>query len=405
MMSEQIQMMKKETPMADADTKEVSLLSLMTTLLRQKKIVIGMPIIFGVISIVVSFLIKPVFTSAAVILPPQQQSSSLSSMLGQLGGLAAIAGGGSSLKNPNDLYIGMLKSRTIADKLIERLNLKNRFQTKTMDATRKNLEDITTIIDGKTGLLSIIVEDKEANFAAVLANTYVEELILLNKNLAISEAAKRRLFFEKQLVIEKNELANAEVAMRKMQESTGVLQFDSQVKGIIGNISQLQATVAAKEVLLNSMKSYSTDSNPDVLRLKTEIQGLNSQLSKLSKGQSPGDIDLLIATGKIPEVGVEYVRALREVKFHEAMFEILTKQYELAKIDEAKDSSIIQLLDPAVPAEIKSKPIRTTIIILGIFGGLILGLFIALARDAYCRSRATVDGDRRWREMADAMRF
>lgn len=391
--------------MADADTKEVSLLSLMTTLLRQKKIVIGMPIIFGVISIVVSFLIKPVFTSAAVILPPQQQSSSLSSMLGQLGGLAAIAGGGSSLKNPNDLYIGMLKSRTIADKLIERLNLKNRFQTKTMDATRKNLEDITTIIDGKTGLLSIIVEDKEANFAAVLANTYVEELILLNKNLAISEAAKRRLFFEKQLVIEKNELANAEVAMRKMQESTGVLQFDSQVKGIIGNISQLQATVAAKEVLLNSMKSYSTDSNPDVLRLKTEIQGLNSQLSKLSKGQSPGDIDLLIATGKIPEVGVEYVRALREVKFHEAMFEILTKQYELAKIDEAKDSSIIQLLDPAVPAEIKSKPIRTTIIILGIFGGLILGLFIALARDAYCRSRATVDGDRRWREMADAMRF
>lgn len=398
-------MMKKETPMADADTKEVSLLSLMTTLLRQKKIVIGMPIIFGVISIVVSFLIKPVFTSAAVILPPQQQSSSLSSMLGQLGGLAAIAGGGSSLKNPNDLYIGMLKSRTIADKLIERLNLKNRFQTKTMDATRKNLEDITTIIDGKTGLLSIIVEDKEANFAAVLANTYVEELILLNKNLAISEAAKRRLFFEKQLVIEKNELANAEVAMRKMQESTGVLQFDSQVKGIIGNISQLQATVAAKEVLLNSMKSYSTDSNPDVLRLKTEIQGLNSQLSKLSKGQSPGDIDLLIATGKIPEVGVEYVRALREVKFHEAMFEILTKQYELAKIDEAKDSSIIQLLDPAVPAEIKSKPIRTTIIILGIFGGLILGLFIALARDAYCRSRATVDGDRRWREMADAMRF
>lgn len=371
---------------------------------RQKKIVLGMPILFGVAAIVLSFLITPIFTSTAVILPPQQQSSNLSNMLGQLGGLAGISGGASPLKNPNDLYMGMLKSRTISDKLISRFNLKERYEAKTMDEARKVLEKITTVVDGKTGLLSVSVEEKDAKFAAVLANAYIEELILLNKNFAITEASKRRLFFEKQLVEGKENLANAEVAMLKMQERTGVIQFESQVKGVIGTIAQLQATIASKEIELGSMREYATDNNPDVLRLKKEIQGLTGNLNKLNKGQSGGDANLMIASGKIPGVGIEYIRSLREVKFHEAMFEALTKQYEMAKIDEAKDSSLIQLLDPAVPAELKSKPLRASLAILGVFFGIMLGILIALLRDAYQRSRATPDGDRRWSELAASLK-
>lgn len=403
-MSEQNQATAKENYISESNNKDVSLFSVVSIFSRQKKIVLGMPIFFGVAAIVLSFLITPIFTSTAVILPPQQQNSNLSNMLGQLGGLAGISGGASPLKNPNDLYMGMLKSRTISDKLISRFNLKDRYEAKTMDEARKVLERITTVVDGKTGLLSVSVEEKDAKFAAVLANAYIEELILLNKNFAITEASKRRLFFEKQLVEGKENLANAEVAMLKMQERTGVIQFESQVKGVIGTLAQLQATIASKEIELGSMREYGTDNNPDVLRLKKEIQGLTGNLNKLNKGQSGGDANLMISSGKIPGVGIEYIRSLREVKFHEAMFEALTKQYEVAKIDEAKDSSLIQLLDPAVPAELKTKPLRASLAILGVFFGIMLGILIALLRDAYQRSRATPDGDRRWRELAASLK-
>lgn len=363
-----------------------------------------MPILFGAAAIALSFLITPIFTSTAVILPPQQQSSNLSSMLGQLGGLAGMSGSISPLKNPNDLYIGMLKSRTVSDNLISRFNLKERYEAKTMDEARKTLEKMTSVTDGKTGLLSVSVDEKDAKFAAVLANAYIEELISLNKNFAITEASKRRLFFEKQLVEGKESLANAEVAMSKLQEKTGVIQFEAQAKGVITAIAQLQATIATKEIELGSMKEYGTDNNPNVVRLKKEIQGLNANLNKLSKGQTSGDPSLMIASGKLPEVGIEYIRGLREVKFHEAMFELLTKQYEMAKIDEAKDSSLVQLLDPAVPAELKTKPLRSSIAILGVFFGIMLGILIAWLRDAYQRSRATPEGDRRWRELAASLK-
>ncbi len=383
------------------DNNEVSLLGLLTVFARHKIIVIATPLVFGVTALAVSFLIKPTFISTAVIMPPQQQSSGVSAMLGQLGGLAGVAGL-SPLKNPNDLYIGMLKSRTVADNLINDYQLKERYELKTMDSTRKALERLSNVVDSKTGLLSISVEDRDPEFAAKLANAYVKELVTLNQKMAIGEASQRRLFYEKQLKSAKDELADAEVAMRKMQESTGMVQLDGQVKGIIANVAQLQATIATKEVQLASIRSYASVNNPEVIRIQNEIQGLNTQMSKLTKGKPSEELDLMVATGKIPAVGVEYVRSVREVKFHEAVFEILAKQYEVAKIDEAKDSSVIQQLDIAIPAELKAKPLRGAIVLLSTLAGGMLGLFLALMRDAYLRSRQSVSGARRWQALGRA---
>ncbi|MDO8038862.1 Wzz/FepE/Etk N-terminal domain-containing protein [Janthinobacterium sp. SUN137] len=379
---------------------EVSLLDILTALARQKKTMLIVPLVTGILAIAIAFLMVPKFSATAVILPPQQQQSSgVAAMLGQLGGLAGAAGSIAGLKNPNDLYVGMLESRTIADKLISRFDLKKRYDVETLDEARNKLKLFSTVSSEKNGTISILVEDIEAKFAAELANSFVTELSYLTKGLAISDAAQRRLFFEKQLLAVKNDLADAEIALRKTQESTGLLQPDGQVQGIIRNVAQLEGTIAAKEVQLNSMRSFATSNNPDLMRLQSEIQGYRAQLEKLKVGKLSGDGDLMVPTGKLPEVGIEYIRRLRNVKYQETIFELLSKQYELAKIDEAKESSIIQILDVAVPAEKKAKPKRSIIILLGFVGGVFLGMLIALMRDAYVHSMKDEKNRYRWSEL------
>ena len=400
-MSEQLKNGEQSAPMND-NNDEIHLLDILTALARQKKILFMVPLVTGVLAIAAAFLIKPTFLSTAVILPPQQQSSGVSAMLGQLGGLAGAAGGITGLKNPNDLYVAMLQSRTIADKLISQFDLKTRFDVETLDEARKKLDGMATVVNDKAGTISVLVEDKDPKFAAQIANAFVSELSNLTKGLAITDAAQRRLFFEKQLVAVKDDLANAEIALRKTQESTGMLQLDGQVEGIIRNVAQLEGTIAAKEVQLNAMRSFATNNNPDLMRLQGEIQGYQAQLARLKTGKSSKDGDLMVPTGKIPEVGVEYIRSLRNVKYQETIFELLSKQYELAKIDEAKESSNIQILDNAVPAEKKSKPKKMIIILLGFFGGGFLALFLALIRDAYLRSSLDEGRKYRWSVLRNA---
>jgi tyrosine-protein kinase Etk/Wzc len=402
-MSEHLKNREQSAPMNE-NNDEIHLLDILTALARQKKILFTVPLITGVLAIAAAFLIKPTFSSTAVILPPQQQSSGVSAMLGQLGGLAGAAGSIAGLKNPNDLYVAMLKSRTIADKLINHFDLKTRFEVETLDDARKKLDGMAIAVSDKAGTISILVEDKDPKFAAELANAFVSELSNLTKGLAITDAAQRRLFFEKQLIAVKDDLANAEIALRKTQESTGMLQLDGQVQGIIRNVAQLEGTIAAKEVQLNAMRSFATNNNPDLLRLQGEIQGYQAQLEKLKTGKLSKDGDLMVPTGKIPEVGIEYIRSLRNVKYQETIFELLSKQYELAKIDEAKESSNIQILDNAVPAEKKSKPKKLIIILIGFIGGAFFALFVALIRDAYLRSTKDEDGNYRWNVLKNAWR-
>ena len=394
-MSEQLKN-REQSALMNENNDEIHLLDVLTALVRQKKILLMVPLVTGALAISAAFLIKPTFSSTAVILPPQQQSSSVSAMLGQLGGLAGAAGSIAGLKNPNDLYVAMLQSRTIADKLVARFDLKKRFGVETFDDARNVLSGMATVLNDKAGTISIQIEDKDPKFAAELANAFVNELSRLTNGLAIGDAAQRRLFFEKQLTVAKDELVNVEIELQKIQEKTGILQLDSQVRGIISNIAQLEGVIAAKEVQLNAMRSFATGNNPDLMRLQGEIQGYQVQLKKLKTGKLSKDGDVTVPTGKIPEIGVEYLRSLRDVKYRETIFELLSKQYELAKIDEAKESSNIQVLDDAVPAEKKSKPRRFIIILLGFFGGGLLALFLALMRDAYLRSIENDAGKYRW---------
>jgi uncharacterized protein involved in exopolysaccharide biosynthesis len=363
------------------DDDEISLLDIAIVLAKHKKLILGLPLLAAIVTAGITLLMPDIYTGRAVIMPPQQQQSTAAAMLGQLGALTGLAPSSLGIKNPNDLYVGILKSRSIADALIERFKLKDLYEEDTLVETRKALADNTSITAGRDGLIVIEVDDEDPRRAADMANAYVEELEKLTSRLAVTEAAQRRLFFERQLAQAKEDLIKAEQSLRRTQEKTGLVQLDAQGKAMIEAAATLRAQIAAREVELAAMRTYATEDNPDFRRVSQELVGLRAELRKMAS--TSDGADLFIPTGKIPAAGVEYVRAYRDVKYAETIFELMAKQFELAKIDEARDAAVIQVVDGAVPPDRKSKPRRTLIVLLtGLIAGLLAVVGAAITEAA-----------------------
>ena len=344
-------------------------------------------LVFVVLGGVFCLFAKPTFSATSLILPPQQ-GQSLASMMGQLNALMSLTGGGgiggsSSLKTPVDMYIGMLESRTIADHLISRFHLQDLYKTRKMEDTRTQLKSNTRFLAGKDGLIHIIVEDHDPNRASEMANAYVDELYSLNSHLATTEAAQRRVFFDQELAEEKSALAVAENDLKQTAEKTGIIHLGGQAESIIRSLAVLRAEIASREVQVNSMRMFATEQNPLAIRAQEEIKALREQLDKLEKDPRNSQLTdaVGIPAGRVPAVTLEYARKLREVKYHETLFELLAKQYEAARIDEAKAAPIIQVVDRAIPPDKKSGPHRSFIILGCAFIGFCLGyLFAAMSR-------------------------
>ena len=361
---------------------EINLLDYLIVILKRKKLIVGITLGAAIITAIIVFLIMtPIYMAQTRILPPQTGSSSIA--LGMLSQMAGAAGAQSiteslGLKSPSDLYVGMLESRTIADKIIDRFNLMKLYEADYREDARKQLlEDVFEAeTDKDSGIITISIEDKDPKRAADMANAFVEELKNLTKGLAVTEASQRRLFFEDQLKDTKMALVKAEEGMQGFQEKTGALQVDEQTKAVIEGIAMLRAQIAAKEVQLRVMRTYATAQNPDLQRAEDELKGLKAELGKLEATGGSGH-DPLIPTGRMPEIGTEYVRKLRDLKFYEDLYELLTKQYEAAKLDEARYAAVIQVIDKAIPPEKIAKPKKLLIILIATFTGFFLSLFVA----------------------------
>ncbi|WP_449258345.1 GumC family protein [Chlorobium limicola] len=351
---------------------EISLLDLAIVLARHKKSILAAPIIASIITYLLTLAIPVTYTAETKILPPQQQQSSAAAMLAsQLGALSGMAGSSLGLKNPNDLYVGMLKSRTVSDNLIRRFQLQKVYKEKTITETRKQLVKASDIVSGKDGLITVSIEDRDPKLAAALANAYIGELQKLTEVFAVTEASQRRLFYEKQLFRAKQQLSDAEIALKQTQEKTGLIKLDAQAQALVQSVAALRSQIAMKEVQLSAMRTFATGGNPDYIKVKQEIAGLRAQLSKVETGS--------ITTSKAPEAGLDYIRKMRDLKYYETLYELLAKQFEMAKLDEAKESSVIQVLDKAIAPEKKSKPKRSLIAALAAIAvgfGAILRAFI-----------------------------
>lgn len=363
------------------DEDEISLLDLATTLGEEKKLIFGLPFVAGIVAIVVSLLLTPIFTAKTTLLPPQGGGGGAAAALAQLGGLASLAGisGGGTTA---DSIVSMLKSRSAKDEIIDRFQLTERYEAEIRQDVYTKLDTVVRVSsDKKSGLITIEVDDEDPAFAASMANAYYEVLRGLMTRVAVTEAQQRRVFFEQQFAKAKEDLGNAEVALKETQERTGLVELQGQAQATISAVASLRAEIAQREVQLSAMRTFATAENSDYRRVLAELGGLRNELKKLDKGGSGGDLGL-VSAGNLPEQGLEYVRAFREVKYQEAIFEIMAKQYELAKIDEAKDGGDVQQLDAAIPPERKSKPKRAIIVVASVLGAGFLAVLIALLRGA-----------------------
>jgi uncharacterized protein involved in exopolysaccharide biosynthesis len=374
-----------------AERKGVDLFDFLLVLSEARRTIGICVLVFVALGATFSLLVKPTFSATSLILPPQQ-GQSLATMMGQLSALASLTGGGgiggSQLKTPIDMYVGMLESRTIADHLISRFHLQDLYKTRKMEDTRRVLKSNTRFLAGKDGLIHIIFDDQDPNRASEMANAYVDELYAMNSHLATTEAAQRRVFFDQELADEKAELAIAENDLKQTAEKTGIIQLGGQAESIIRSLAVLRAEIVSREVQINSMRMFATDENPVAIRAQEEINSLRNQLAKLEK--DPRNPELTspfgIPAGRLPAVALEYARKLREVKYHETLFELLAKQYEAARIDEAKAAPIIQVVDRAVPPDRKSGPHRLWIVLGCAFIGFCIGYLLAAITRAFRRA-------------------
>jgi tyrosine-protein kinase Etk/Wzc len=362
-------------------TELLSVTELVLVLQQRWKMIVGGALLGAGLAAGYALSRNDTFTATAVVMAPQQARSSALAALGQVGASTGISMPELGLRSPADLYLGILGSRTIADALIARHQLQERYQAKTMTAARKRLAAKTRLSAGKDTLIRIAVEDSDPQMAAVLANAYVDELYRQNSRLALTEASSRRLFFEKQLEGEKEALNQAEASLRKTQERTGVVQISSQMDASIRAMGQVRAEIAGREVALRSMAESVTEQNPDYVRVATELQALRGQLRRLEQNDGSRSAgDPLIPVRSMPAAGMDYLRMMREMKYHETLMDLLTRQYEAAKVDEAKQAPVLQVVDLATPPDLKSGPQRTVITLLGLVSGAVCGAAAGLLR-------------------------
>jgi tyrosine-protein kinase Etk/Wzc len=368
---------------------QVSVLDLLIVLAERRRLIFLVTAGFTILAVVVSLLLPVSYTATVTLLPPQQNSSlgaQLASQLGSLGSVAGLATGGTNLlKNPNDMFVGMFKSRTVEDAMIQHFGLMQEYHKRYLSDARVKLERHASVDgSGKDGLIHISVEDHDPRRAAELANGFVDQFRDLSEHLAISEAGRRRVFFEKQLKQANHDLADAEEALKETEQKTGVIQLDSQARALIESAAALRAQITAREVQIQGMQTYATGENAQLVVAQQELDGLRAQLAKLG-GNSNDPDGITFPKGQMTEAGMEYIRRLRDMKYYETIFDVLARQFEVAKLDEAKEGALIQVVDPAVPPDKRSFPRRGLIVIGSCAFGFIIGIIIAFLQAVISR--------------------
>jgi uncharacterized protein involved in exopolysaccharide biosynthesis len=364
------------------DGHEVSLFDVLTQLAYRKWLIAKVTAIAMLVGVITCLILPVLYTATTKIMPPQQTQSTASMMMNQLanlgvGSLAAVAGGGLGLKNPNDIYVGLLNSRPIADAIIQRFSLAKVYRAKDMTSARKRLAHSTLVVSEKTGFIAVSVTDKDKSRAAKMANAYTDELRILTKSLAMTEASERRLFYEDQLKRAKDALVGAEVSFQQVQQSKGLVQLDAQAKAMIESLALLRAQVTAREVEVQALRSYSTEHNPQLELAEGELSSLRAEGTRMEQRNHSSGFAVL-GLEDVPGAGMEYLRADHELKYRQAMFDLLLKQYDAAKLDESKDAAIIQVVEPAIEPD-RGSSLRPALMILlfssgGVLGGCLLAL-------------------------------
>ena len=368
--------------------------AILRLLWNRKRFISRVTIAGMVLSALVAFLIPKRFESTAQLMPPDQQNSgmamlaaaagSAASNLGSAAGssLGGMAGGLLGIKNSGDLFIGVLRSRTVEDDVINKFDLRRVYWDRYFEDARKELEKKTSISsDRRSGIISIQVTDRNPQRAAAIAQEYVDELNRVVAQVNTSSAHRERVFLEERLVEVKQDLESAEKRFSEFASKNTALDIPAQGKAMIEAAAALEGQLVATQTELGSLKQVYTEQNVRVRTMQARADELQRQLQKMggkfddpATATSQDDQSMYPSIRRLPLLGVNYADLYRNTRVEEAIFGSLTQQYELAKVEEAKETPSVKVLDsPAVP-EKKSFPPRLLIILLG----SVLGFSVAL---------------------------
>jgi uncharacterized protein involved in exopolysaccharide biosynthesis len=379
-------------------TDEVTLFDYWQVISKRKWGIIALGAVMTMGTLVVSFLLPKIYESTATLLPQLESNNGVG--LGALFASGAASSAAQSLgislpgspATPTDVFTAMLKSRIMADDIIRRFDLMEHYETKTMHDARGSLEGATRIVVTKEKVIKVAVEDRDPQLASDIANFYVSNLDRLNQTLSVSKARENRKFIEQRVAETQTALVKVEDALKEFQTQNRTVAIEAQSKAMIEANAMIQAQIMAQEVQLQVMGSYLSSNNPEIARVQSSISELRKQLQIMETGKSgkerlPGD-RLRPAITSVPTLALEYGRLARDLKVQETLYALLISQYEQAKLTEARDTPTVQVLDPAIPAERKSRPkILLNVLIAGILS-LFVGLFWAFVRGAMDRRKA-----------------
>jgi uncharacterized protein involved in exopolysaccharide biosynthesis len=344
-------------------------------LLEHWKLLLWLPLLAGTAALAMTFAIKPSFTSTARLLVPQQSSGGAGILMQQLGSIGGLASAAAGLKNPSDQYVGLLSSRTIADTLIERFKLKEVYDVELQDEARLKLDDHTALSAGvKDGIISVSVDDHDPERAADMANAYVDELRRMVSTAALTEASQRRQFFQGELRRVQEQLIRAELALKSSGVSAATLRIEP--RAALEELARLRAAVSAAEIGVASARGMMADSNPVLQQALRELQALRGQLAQAERAPSRAN----------DGVNEDYLSLYRDFKYQSALFEMVAKQYEFARLDEVNEGIRVQVVDKAVAADRKSSPKRALIA-----AAVSVMAFLALATWLLLRERLKAD--------------
>lgn len=318
---------------------------LLLTLLENARLLIVGALVAGAVAVGITYLIQPTFTARTTFLPPQQQQSSASAALASLGALAGLSGS-SAIKTPGDQYVALLQSTTVADRIVDRFHLMTVYKAEFRVDARRQLSQRVRISAGKKdGLITVEVDDHDRQRAADMANQYVVELRQLTDRLALTEAQQRRMLFEGQLTQTKERLAKAQQSLQASGFTEEALRAEP--KAAAEGYAKLRAEVTAAEVRLQALRKGLLESTPEVQQQQAALDALRRQLALAERSTAASNRD-----------AGDYVSRYREFKYQETLFELFSRQYEMARLDEAREGAVIQVVDAAVPPEVRSRPKR-----------------------------------------------
>jgi len=381
---------------------EVTLLDYWRVLMKRGRLIVGLTFISVIAAGFLSyFVMTKIYQSTASVLAPKESGGTTANVAAALvaSGAGQLLGGLLPSTGTNrDTFVAILKSRTVAQDIVERFKLKDYYEKNFIEDAVKALQEATAIKMSKEGVISVTVEDNDPKLAADIANAYVTHLDRLFAKLGTTDASRQRAFVADRLEKTEKALRQAEETLRRFQENNKAIVVQEQAKAGIEEAAKVKGVIVAAEAQLEFLRTYATDSNPQVIAQKRQLEEMKRQLAQMqyglgmelpSESRNPGQPrkEFHVPFAKMPEVGMEYIRLVRDVKVQETVSNLLTAQFEQAKINEARDMPTVQLLDKAVAAERKSRP--KTVLNMAIAGALsmFVGIFLAFVLEYVERMR------------------